>query len=390
VAKFFGGLKMDTLTKIHISIFCIVFSLIFTLFTAIAENNKPIMSEEELYQKCKSCFTTKDYNGASQNIKEFVSSYPKSDYTAEVLYMQAFVQQDANTAVGMYKNIISKYPSSAWVAKSHFQLGQCYYLQGKYNESAEHYREIVVRYMEDELYWQARYWRSKCFMAKGDYDSAIFSLDTMKENSGIDVEKDAILMTLSECYTAKKEYTKAEETLRSLIKNSPDSKWMPSAYCLLADCLQKLGNAEEAKLLYQKIIENYPKSIEAKQAKKNLDSPALIKQDQAKSDKPNISPQLESPFLKASSANKQSTKTQAPKPDKASSSTPPFKVEWKKDEEVKPTEVKTEPSKTEPYFCIQVGAYSKKASADAMADKLQKKNYSVEIIKSTSGENTIS
>jgi TolA-binding protein len=354
-----------------------------------ADVDKPSKAEEELYQKCKSTYTEKNYTEAGKNIKEFISSYPKSTYTPEILFMQAFIHEDINIAIGMYKDIINKYPNSTWSAKSHFQLGQCYYLQGKYNDAGENYRAIVVRYMDDPLYWQARYWQNKSLMAKGDYEGAIYSLNTMLGNKNNDFGDDAVLISLSECYIAKKDYAKAEEMLRTLIKDFPESKWLPSANFSLANCLHYSGKTAEAKEFYQKIIQNYPKSIEAKKARESLDFPKIIKPDEAKMERKETSPQLESPFLKATFDDK---KTVQSIPQKKDEQKPPFTVEWKKDEENKPIESKKEeikPSIKTPYFSVQVGAFSVKSSADNLADQLKKKGYSVEIATSSSNGKTM-
>ena len=364
------------------------------------ESNK-ITAEEELYQKCKSAYTTKDIDSGNKLIKDFLSQYPQSNYIAELSFVQASIQSDVNKAIGNYKEIIAKYPNSKWAGKANFQLGQCYYLLRKYNESAEFYREVVIRFSDDESYWQARYWRCKSLLAKGDYDGAINALNSLKENGNKEIGNDTILLSLGECYFAKKEYDKAEGTFRSLIDAIPDSKWLPSAYFLLANSLVNLGKPEEAKTFYQKVIESYPQSVEAKQAKKQLESPD--KQIQSKTEK-KVSPQLESQFLKASKEQKAPrTQVQANplsfRRVTEEQTPPPFKIQWKNDEEKKTLETKPkEEPKSDPkttntansgqYFSVQVGAFSTKASAEAIIEQLKKK-YTVDVIQITSGGKSV-
>ena len=362
--------------------FLLIFMLIEASY-ASTDSNK-LTAEEDLYQKCKSAYTAKDIDSTNKYIKDFLSQYPQSKYIAEVSYIQASLQSDVNNAIGMYKEIISKYPNSKWAGKANFQLGQCYYLLEKYNEAAECYREVVVRFADDESYWQARYWRCKSLLAKGDCDGAIYALNSIRDSGKIG--SDAILLSLGECYLAKKDYEKAESIIRSLTDNMLDSKWLPSAYLLLANSLQNLGKSEEAKASYQKVIENYPQSLEANQAKKQLGFPDLIKQDQPKAEK-KVSPQLESSFLKAS-------KDQQPSRTQAQTDSPPFKVEWKNDNETKSVDVKPQKdtkisiAKSESYFSVQVGAFSKKTSAEAMTKQLKKK-YDVEIVSPAPGEKSL-
>ncbi|MDQ1318029.1 MAG: hypothetical protein QG588_1685 [Candidatus Poribacteria bacterium] len=372
-----------------LAIFIIFMSAMAFNASTATESNK-ITAEDELYQKCKFAYTTKDIDSANKLIKDFLSQYPQSNYIAELSFIQASLQPDVNNAISMYKEIILKYPNSKWAGKANFQLGQNYYLLRKYNESAEFYREVVVHFPDDESYWQSRYWRCKSLLAKGDYDGAINALNSLKESGNKEIGNDAILLSLGECYFAKKEYDKAEGTFLSLIDAIPDSKWLPSAYFLLANSLVNLGKLEEAKTFYQKVIESYPQSVEAKQAKKQLESPD--KQAQAKTEK-KVFPQLESQFLKASKEQKVPLQVQAnPTP-------PPFKIQWKNDEEKKILETKpkeepksdpktTNTANSESYFSVQVGAFSTKASAEVIIGQLKKK-YTVDVIQITSGGKSV-
>ncbi|MDQ1328611.1 MAG: hypothetical protein QG641_1896, partial [Candidatus Poribacteria bacterium] len=127
-----------------------------------------------------------------------------------------------------------------------------------------------------------------------------------------------------------------------------------------------------------------------KQAKKQLESPD--KQAQAKTEK-KVFPQLESQFLKASKEQKVPLQVQAnPTP-------PPFKIQWKNDEEKKILETKpkeepksdpktTNTANSESYFSVQVGAFSTKASAEVIIGQLKKK-YTVDVIQITSGGKSV-
>ena len=78
---------------------------------------------------------------------------------------------------------------------------------------------------------------------------------------------------------------------------------------------------------------------------------------------------------------------------------PPFKIQWKNDEEKKTLETKPkEESKSDPkttntatsesYFSVQIGAFSTKASAEVIIEQLKKK-YTVDVIQITSGGKSV-
>jgi tol-pal system protein YbgF len=55
-----------------------------------------------------------------------------------------------------------------------------------------------------------------------------------------------------------------------LIKNFGKSKSVPLAYVRSGDCFARLKNPEAAKLAYEQVVKDYPKSSEAKMAQKGL------------------------------------------------------------------------------------------------------------------------
>lgn len=308
--------------------------MIVVLFHSLASPEDGIisMSEEELYQQCKHTYTGGNFTEASQHIEKFLALYPESSYVAEVLSMQAFLQSDINTSVEMYQAIIKKYPGSKWAAKSYFQLGQCYYLRGKYDEALDNYGKIIIFYPEDETYWSARYWKCKSLIAKGEYEKAIAALRSLENSSFAKVSKDMILLSLGNCYLGMKDYENAAASYQALIESILDLQRLPSVYLLLAKSLQNLGKVEEARVFYKKVMEDYRQSIEAQQAQEYFNSLSLTK---------------------------------------------PKSVE---------TEQHKTPVKTESYFSIQIGAFSSKRNADNLANRFKKKGYSVNIIRPSPGK----
>ena len=290
------------------------------------------VTEAELYKQCKQFFSAGNFAEAAPCIGRFRSLYPESEHDGEMLFMQTFLQPAIDTSIGMYKVIIERYPGSKWAAKSYFQLGQCYYLRGEYDKALDYYGKIIVSYTKDEMYWPARYWKCRSLIATGDYENAIKALRSLEENAPEDIGKDMILMAAGNCYLDMKDYENAAIAFRSLIESMPDSQRTPSAHILLAKSLQNLGKLEDAKKLYQKVIESYGQSMEVQQAQECLNS---------------LSP------------------TQS----KAAETTPNVST----------------PTKTAPYFTIQIGAFSSKRNADRLASKLRKKGYSVSVIPPKSG-----
>lgn len=359
------------------NIFYLLICFLFITFSveSVYSDNNFVPTEEYLYKECVKVYNEKNIAKASQLIDDFISKYPNSQYNDEIYFMKAFLQKNVTESIKIYKMIIEKYPKSKWAGRAHFQLGQIYYLQGKYGDAADHYGKILVYFTDDdEIYWPARYLRSKTLLARGDYNSAIYAFESLKNSASKGVSDDVIMISLGQCYIGTKEYDKAESIYRSLIESMPQSEWIPSAYLFLARSLQNQGKLDAAKTYYMKLMGDYSKSIEAKQAREYLVGISSSEPMQKESDAAETNVQLESQFLKR--VEKKTNQSEFSE----NSSSPPFQIVWK--DEV--PEVKT---KNENYYTVQVGAFSQRSGAENIANKLKRQKYDVQIIEPSSSDN---
>jgi tol-pal system protein YbgF len=75
---------------------------------------------------------------------------------------------------------------------------------------------------------------------------------------------------VAESYFAQDKCPDALPEYGQLIKNFPKSKSVPLAYVRSGDCFSRLKNTDAAKLAYEQVIHDYPKSPEAKAAANRL------------------------------------------------------------------------------------------------------------------------
>lgn len=102
-------------------------------------------------------------------------------------------------------------------------------------------------------------------------DQAITKLDSIDITYPNNSLADDILMAKSKIYIKTSEINKAATTLKMLITNHTESIWMDDALFTLADILEKkLNNPEEAKKLYQQLMNDYPGSMFNAEARKRF------------------------------------------------------------------------------------------------------------------------
>lgn len=113
------------------------------------------------------------------------------------------------------------------------------YYQGKLDEAEKKFQEFVKEYKNSELYDNALFW-------------------------------------IGQIYYTKEEYKKAVEAFQNLINKCEsgqikDCNKLPDALLKISYSYLKLGDKEKAKYYFQKIIDKYPDSEEAKIAKRKLE-----------------------------------------------------------------------------------------------------------------------
>jgi tetratricopeptide (TPR) repeat protein len=94
------------------------------------------------------------------------------------------------------------------------------------------------------------------------------SIDILFQNNSL---TDDILMAKAKIYIKENELTKGTAALKDLITNHNTSIWIDDALFMFADILEKkLNNPEEAKKLYQQLVNDYPGSMFNAEARKRF------------------------------------------------------------------------------------------------------------------------
>lgn len=107
------------------------------------------------------------------------------------------------------------------------------------------------------------------FMNK--YSEALVKLDSIDISFPNNSLTDDILMARAKIYIKENELIKGTTALKDLITNHNTSIWIDDALFMLADILEnKLNNPEEAKKLYQQLVNDYPGSMFNAEARKRF------------------------------------------------------------------------------------------------------------------------
>ena len=101
----------------------------------------------QLYSEAIDLLLSKqDYTGAQTKFNEYLTTYPKGQYTPNVYYWQGqilFVSAKKEEAVNYFEKLLAEYPTHQKVPDGKFKLARIYFEQGKKDEAKVILDELV-------------------------------------------------------------------------------------------------------------------------------------------------------------------------------------------------------------------------------------------------------
>jgi cell division septation protein DedD len=146
---------------------------------------------------------------------------------------------------------------------------------------------------------------------------------------------------------------------------------------------QNFNNPEITAIPYQNVETASLQPIETNQVEQNSKSPEITQSAQSKAEEVKEEPSVTQSKqniveeIKGNPASQQQASPQSQREKQFANTSKPDQI----------IENKVEKAQSERYFVIQVGAFSKKISAESLADQLRKNNYTVDIIEPKPDEN---
>lgn len=140
--------------------------------------------------------------------------------------MIAYEKGDVAQASTNFTSTLTRYKKTPQAAMSAFMLGSIYYNQKDYGQAQTYFNRTVKDYSQYELL------------------------------------KGAGLRGLVNCAVQSKNYSEAAKLADRFLKECSGHYLAPEVLLTLGDCQQKLGNAQKAKDAYERIVREYPQSMQ--------------------------------------------------------------------------------------------------------------------------------
>jgi outer membrane protein assembly factor BamD len=220
------------------------------------------MPKEDVYQKGEDFFVKKRYQKARTYFGFVYENYPNDPLGRRALLRVAdcyFAQGDAVNLVEAqykYRDFINRYPGSDKADYALLQIAMVSYQQmekpdrdqEKTREAFEKFNDMIRTYPKSPL--------------RPEADKKILEvLDHLAKHEHI----------VARYYIKRRSFRAAEQRLNYLIQTYPNYVDRAGAFFDLGESLNGLGRRAEARLYFERVISEYPKSEYADRAKKKLD-----------------------------------------------------------------------------------------------------------------------
>jgi len=139
-----------------------------------------------------------------------------------------------------------------------------------YTKAKDVFTSIINKYGFTKEAKFARFYKGACCYYLGTYDDAKACFEEFLEKCPKHPLAPAAYCRIGNIYEQKKEFSKAIDSYKSLLKNYPQSFEVHEADLSLGRCYQKMGNIQQAKKVYGKIITSSVWADEARFWWKNL------------------------------------------------------------------------------------------------------------------------
>lgn len=271
------------------------------------------------------------YQAAADAYRTFLRTYPNHGVTPQVLLELGHIQLDVlarlDAAESTLRQIVRQYPDTDAANEARYDLGRIALLRGEWSDARLAFSRLVDRLQTGDLAETARYELALLHFYRGEFEAALTRVNATNENTSADVANDAIELKVllkqnkgpdslntplrmyadARLYTRQRRYDDALGRLDTLLAQygrhpltddarfrraellrargdttvaieafgqiplmHPKSSYADRSLFRMGTLHETQGNVEEAANAYTRLLEQYPNSLLASDARRRL------------------------------------------------------------------------------------------------------------------------
>lgn len=238
---------------------------------SLNKQETPYYTARATYWKAESNYILSNYKDALQGFTTFKNN-PKASETPEfneVDYNLAYTNfklKEYPSAITGFKNYLDKSTNKTPQTKdAYLRLGDSYFISSSYNKAMEAYKEVIKSGGKDIDY--AHFQKAISYGFVGENDKKIKALTNFLQTYKKSKYRSEAYFSLGSAYVKAKQDQKAIDAFGSVLQYRSPLK--PKALLKQGLIYFNSNRGEEALVKYKKLVKEYPKTAEARQAVNN-------------------------------------------------------------------------------------------------------------------------
>ncbi|MBE3127436.1 MAG: tetratricopeptide repeat protein [Candidatus Atribacteria bacterium] len=238
--------------------------LLIRYFYKIQEDLKEIEVPYHIMVKCADAlFKYRQYNLAEDLYKEVIKTFPKAADIAEIYYKRAralYYEKEYKEAVNQCEEMIAKFPPSEITIKANYLGGNSLSALGERYLAIDKYEKIIGQYPESYYARQSYLRLAESYFQLKETEKGISLWRELISKYPNSDESMTSLWDLARYYTNNNADSQALDYYRELSERFSQSNLGDDALYWRGKILESIGSDEEAKIVYEKLIREYPLS----------------------------------------------------------------------------------------------------------------------------------
>ncbi|MFA5417279.1 MAG: tetratricopeptide repeat protein, partial [Bacteroidales bacterium] len=198
-----------------------------------------------------------NFQQKTNTLTQLAERYKSSKLYDDALYEIAstyLIMNDQRLAINYFNRLVKEKPNSNLAKKALVKMGFVYYKNNQYEEAIKVLKQVVDRYPASLEAKEALNTLQSIYMDMGKVDQYLTfakGLDFVQISTS---QEDSLTFTTGENYYLNNDCNKAIPALNKYLEQYPNGGFILTAYHYLTQCYEKAGKAEEAQVIYEKII----------------------------------------------------------------------------------------------------------------------------------------
>ncbi len=185
----------------------------------------------------------------------------------DYVFLKAMVVDDGSAHVAALEDYLKSFPRSPNRRQATLALGRARYVRGEYSEAENVLSVFSPGVEKDYIGRQALVQRGLAKLARGDAPGALAFLRAAQADLVESPQEEAYYFAVSQAAMRASKPAEAIEALRRLLERHAKSDYAPQALYAMGVSLEAVGRSGDAAGVFRQVMVRYPNSYEATRAR---------------------------------------------------------------------------------------------------------------------------